>query len=70
MSSPDARYWLGLGKPWTGTARDQLWRRHCDAVNARLLARWLPETPVARLAGLPTRFATGNFVAVLAKKTE
>jgi SAM-dependent methyltransferase len=49
VSSADARYWLGVGEAWTGSGRDRLWRQHCDGVNARLLARWLPATAVPRL---------------------
>lgn len=34
-------YWDGVGAEWAG-ARDALWRRHSDAVNAALVRRWLP----------------------------
>ena len=49
MTSSDAQYWLDVGEQWAGAGRDSLWRRHCDAVSARLLARWLPQGPVPRV---------------------
>jgi SAM-dependent methyltransferase len=39
--SPSTAYWDGVMAEWAD-ARDALWRRHSDAVNAALLRRWLP----------------------------
>ncbi len=39
-STPD-EYWSGVAAEWDGGARDRLWRRHSDAVNAALIGRWL-----------------------------
>jgi len=47
--SAETRYWESVGEEWDRTHPDALWRRHCDAVNLRLLARWLPAIPVTRL---------------------
>jgi SAM-dependent methyltransferase len=40
--------WNGRAAPWLETPLQSLWRRHSDAVNARLVARWLHGRP-ARL---------------------
>ena len=42
MSRDDAQYWDAVGRRWTQQPPDALWRAHSDAVNAALLARWLP----------------------------
>ena len=39
----DAGYWEGVAETWRATRPQTLWRAHSDAVNARLLAEWLPE---------------------------
>lgn len=49
MSPADVRYWHDVGQRWVGAGRDVLWRRHCDAVNSRLLSRWLPHASTACL---------------------
>jgi len=38
----DRGYWSHLGERWQARRPDRLWRAHSDAVNARLLRRWLP----------------------------
>jgi SAM-dependent methyltransferase len=38
----DRGYWSRLGERWKARRPDRLWRAHSDAVNARLLRRWLP----------------------------
>lgn len=38
----DRRYWSRIGRRWRARRPDRLWRAHSDAVNARLLRRWLP----------------------------
>jgi SAM-dependent methyltransferase len=43
------RYWDEVGAEWAQTRRQWLWRRHSDAVNARLLQRWTPAAGSARL---------------------
>jgi SAM-dependent methyltransferase len=39
----DAHYWDETARQWMADAGYSLWRRHSDAVNARLLADWLPD---------------------------
>lgn len=36
-------HWDDVAAAWAGHNPEGLWRLHSDAVNARLLARWLPE---------------------------
>lgn len=43
------RYWDHVAEQWKGSGEDLLWRRHSDAVNTALLARWLPDEPIHRL---------------------
>jgi len=42
-------YWEKVGNDWLALDSRALWRCHCDAVNARLLRRWLPPQRVERL---------------------
>lgn len=42
-------HWDDVGHAWTAAQPEALWRLHSDAVNRRLLRRWLPPAPVARL---------------------
>lgn len=45
--APDLRYWdriASVSAPRGGA----LWRRHADAINAELIDRWWPRSPVAR----------------------
>jgi SAM-dependent methyltransferase len=49
MKESDRRYWAAVGERWAGTSHGLLWRRHCDAVSARLVERWLPRSTTARL---------------------
>jgi SAM-dependent methyltransferase len=35
-------YWSHVGERWKAGRPDRVWRAHSDAVNARLLRRWLP----------------------------
>src|SRR4051794_34819933 len=35
--------WDRYAKAWLDAKPQQVWRRHSDALNARLLRRWLPE---------------------------
>jgi SAM-dependent methyltransferase len=48
-SAEESAYWDSIGDAWLVTERDALWRCHSDALNAGLIARWLPAEPVARL---------------------
>jgi SAM-dependent methyltransferase len=41
--------WDAVGVAWRDTHPHRLWRRHSDAVNHALFARWLSAAPVARL---------------------
>jgi hypothetical protein len=43
------RYWEQVARAWGEARPHVLWRAHSDAVNARLVARWLPESQVGRL---------------------
>ena len=52
MTSRTAQYWDDIAAAWQRDAPQQLWRRHCDAVHAALLERWLGDERVAR--GLKT----------------
>ncbi len=45
----EARYWDAVAEEWERKRPDLLWRQHCDAVNLRLLTRWLPRSAVPRL---------------------
>lgn len=45
----DAGYWNDVAREWSGDEHDRLWRRHSDAVNQQLLARWLPEGSLSRV---------------------
>lgn len=45
----DNQYWDDVGEDWSRRGPDALWRIHSDAVNTRLLDRWLPKGRVARL---------------------
>ncbi|MGH8008336.1 MAG: methyltransferase domain-containing protein, partial [Candidatus Binatia bacterium] len=49
MTGTESRYWDGVAEAWQKTRPQTLWRRHSDAVNLELLARWLPQQRVARL---------------------
>jgi SAM-dependent methyltransferase len=42
-------YWDAVGEMWQRTSPQPFWRAHSDAVNAVLLARWLPSPRVERL---------------------
>ncbi len=42
-------YWDRIGREWAQNHRQRLWRSHSDAVNSRLLLRWLPPEKVDRL---------------------
>lgn len=42
-------YWDRIGREWTQNKHQRLWRTHSDAVNSRLLIRWLPAEKVDRL---------------------
>lgn len=44
-----ARAWDDVLADWAESPPRRLWRAHSDAVNARLLARWLPARSVPRL---------------------
>jgi SAM-dependent methyltransferase len=39
---PTGEYWDGVVEAWKPTVAHRLWREHSDAVNRRLLRRWLP----------------------------
>jgi SAM-dependent methyltransferase len=41
--------WAADVEPLLAGDAEALWREHCDALNARLLQRWLPESPAGRL---------------------
>jgi SAM-dependent methyltransferase len=49
LTTEEAHYWDAVGEVWRRTSPQSLWRAHSDAVNAALLARWLPSTRVERL---------------------
>lgn len=42
-SSCEVDYWDQIAEVWDQAPSGALWRRHCDAVNTRLLQRWLPD---------------------------
>lgn len=46
--SAQREYWNEIGARLRG-GRAPLWRQYSDAVNARLLARWMPAQPVKRI---------------------
>jgi SAM-dependent methyltransferase len=49
LDDEKVRYWDRIGREWAQKHRQRLWRTHSDAVNGRLLIRWLPEEKVDRL---------------------
>jgi len=42
MSRAGTRYWDGVAAEWQRRRPHGLWRKHCDAVGAALIERWLP----------------------------
>jgi SAM-dependent methyltransferase len=44
-----SRYWDEVAAEWTELRRDPVWRAHSDAVNSKLLARWLPANGLGRV---------------------
>jgi SAM-dependent methyltransferase len=48
-TAPVREQWGEVAKYWSDSRRDNLWRQHADAVNARLVERWLSRIPVERL---------------------
>ena len=46
--SPSA-YWDGIAEAWAARPRQRLWRRYSDVLHSRLVAEWLPSTPVKRI---------------------
>jgi SAM-dependent methyltransferase len=42
MFSNSIKYWEDIARSWRLTPQQILWRRHSDAVNSALFARWLP----------------------------
>lgn len=46
--NPDASYWDRTARDFSVNAGQRLWRRHSDAVNSQLLARWLPQSGLGR----------------------
>jgi SAM-dependent methyltransferase len=49
LTTEEARYWDAVAEVWQRTSPQSLWRAHSDAVNAALLAQWLPNARVERL---------------------
>ena len=49
MTSTKRAYWDSIAEEWMTEQRHLLWRRHSDAVNSKLLRRWLPARKVTRL---------------------
>jgi SAM-dependent methyltransferase len=45
-SSSASVEWDGYAEEWIGQSQQRLWRLHSDALNARLLRRWLPKEKV------------------------
>ena len=43
-SASDGAPWDDFAKLWIASGAQQLWRRHSDAVNRRMLERWLPSS--------------------------
>ena len=43
--STDAEYWDGIAGEWQHEGEGRAWRMVSDAVNVRLLERWLPRNP-------------------------
>jgi SAM-dependent methyltransferase len=49
LAIADLRYWDSVGAEWCELDDQALWRHHSDAVNLKLLARWLPSSGVTHL---------------------
>jgi SAM-dependent methyltransferase len=49
LTIEEACNWNAVGEVWQRTRPQSLWRAHSDAVNAALLARWLPSARAERL---------------------
>lgn len=49
MTGRKTGYWDSVARNWDAMRPQTLWRKHSDAVNLSLLARWLPKERVRRL---------------------
>lgn len=49
LTIEDSQYWDSVGARWSELDDQLLWRQHSDAVNLKLLARWLPNSKVSHL---------------------
>ncbi len=49
MTGRKTGYWDDVATTWDAMRPQTLWRKHSDAVNLSLLARWLPKERVRRL---------------------
>lgn len=49
MDDERVPYWDRIGREWSQNHRQRLWRTHSDAVNKKLLNRWLSPEKVNRL---------------------
>lgn len=50
MKGNETEYWNAIGTEWDRDGPDALWRRHSDAINHQLLAKWLPTERVEWIA--------------------
>jgi SAM-dependent methyltransferase len=67
--SPDG--WDGLAEVWLTRRSQVLWRRHSDAVNARLAGAWLPERMGRMLkTDLFDEAVSGGILPVLAERAD
>ncbi len=67
--SPSA-YWDGIAEAWAARPRQRLWRRYSDVLHSRLVAEWLPSTPVKRILKTPAfDEATGELGRFLVQAT-
>jgi len=46
LAIEDLEYWDSVGATWWKSDDQTLWRHHSDALNLKLLARWLPKARV------------------------
>lgn len=63
-------HWDDVGHAWTAAQPEALWRLHSDAINRRLLARWLPAglTPRLLKTDLFDEAATGGLHDLLKER--
>jgi SAM-dependent methyltransferase len=64
LAVEDLQYWDSVSATWHERDDQALWRHHSDAVNLKLLARWLPNSKVSHVLktdAFDEAFSTGLY---------